>query len=109
LLVRGLATTLPGMTLLSLIVLVASFIAGAIANAKQSGSLPASWVPYATVVGAFVASFGVSLNQSGGVTLASLVAAAFAGLQAVFAAGGGVAFHLHFRMGKRMAPQAGAK
>lgn len=92
------------MTALSLVVLIASALAGAVANAKQSGQLPASWVPYATIVGAFVAAFGASLGQAGSLTAATLLAAAVAGVEAVFAAGAGVGLHLHFKASAKAIP-----
>lgn len=88
------------MTALSLTILILSAVAGAIANAKQSGKLPASWVPWATVVGTFLAALCASLGQAGAMNASTLVAAIFFAVQAVFAAGAGVGLHLHFGMHK---------
>lgn len=88
------------MSAFDVVVLVASALAGAVANAKQSGKLPASWVPYVTFVGTFALAFGASMVQSGALSAASLAAAALAGVYAVVSAVVGVTAHQHFTAGK---------
>lgn len=88
------------MSAIQVVILIVSAIAGAVANAKQSGELPKAWVPYAAFVGTFLVAFGADLSTAAaaGVALswALLGQAALQGAYAVVATVVGITAHQHF-------------
>lgn len=83
-----------------------SFIAGIIGQAVNTGSffgietVPQALIPYLTLGGSFIIAFGISLQQSGSLSSASLQTAFVAGLAALGSAAGGTAAHSHFNAHK---------
>jgi hypothetical protein len=92
------------MTTTTFVIALISILAGYISNAVQSGSflgittIPKAWLPYATLIGTFLANFAQSAAQTSPV---DWKAAVVAGFLALGGATVGITVHQHLLTGKK--------
>jgi hypothetical protein len=89
------------------IVTVIAIIAGFVGQAVNSGSLfgivttPRAWIPYLTLLGSFLAAFGLSLQSASSLSGSAILNAILAGVMALSSAGAGAACHSHLQSHKQ--------
>src|SRR5512135_1459312 len=96
------------------VVTVIALIAGFIGQAINSGSFfgiattPKAWIPYLTLLGSFLAAFGLSLQSAAALNGSAWFNAVIAGFMALTSAAGGSAAHNHLNAHKKFVPAAPA-
>jgi hypothetical protein len=91
------------MSNMSIWISLGSLIVGFITQAVNTGSLfgvvtvPQKWLPYASLLGTFLAGFIASIGSAASVTSTTLTQAVMAGLMALTGTAVGVTCHQHLK------------
>ena len=89
------------MSTLSIVVMILSLIAGFISQAVSTGALfgqivvPKTWLPYATLIGTFLAGFIANIAKAGTLNSGNILSAVLAGFMALTGTAVGVTCHQH--------------
>jgi hypothetical protein len=100
------------MSTLSIWITILSIVAGFVSQAVNTGSLfgqvtvPKAWIPYASLLGTFIAGVSGSLVNAGSITSATVGNAVLAGFAALAGTTVGVTVHQHLKahLGKQTPP-----